>query len=81
VNTTIAIPSIVAAAVTLACSLISLRILRDEREEARKPSTWEDVQRIRELLFAVDKRANLVAWLTVGSAVLTLAAALLVLAA
>ncbi|QPP07565.1 hypothetical protein G4Z16_15520 [Streptomyces bathyalis] len=70
-----AVLAVIAGALGFVVAVIALTALTRQRKEAQQPSTVADVTRIRELLFAVDRRAQWVAWLTLVNAVVTLVAA------
>lgn len=68
---------IAAAVLAVVAAVIILVSIHRQVAEARKPVTWGDVGRIRELALAVDGRARWVAWLTVANAVLGFLGALM----
>ncbi|MCZ1006346.1 hypothetical protein [Streptomyces lydicus] len=71
---------IAAAVLAVVAAAIVLVSLHRQAAESRKPATWGDVERIRELALSVDGRARWVAWLTVANAVLGFIGALMALA-
>ncbi|MHC3391311.1 hypothetical protein ACLQ2E_17925 [Streptomyces lavendulocolor] len=71
-KTVIVLLGIAAAAAALVAGALALAGLRKQAVEASKPSTWGDIEQIRQLALAVDGRTRWVAWLTVINAVLSL---------
>lgn len=68
---------IAAAVLAVVAAVIVLVSLRRQAAEARKLTSWDDVERIRELAFTVDGRARWVAWLTVANALVGFLGALM----
>jgi hypothetical protein len=75
----IIIVGIAAALAAVAVAVLGLISLREQAREAKRPATWDDVARIRELVLGVDRRAAWVAWLTTVNALLGLLVAAAVL--
>ncbi|MCP9209297.1 hypothetical protein [Streptomyces cucumeris] len=68
--------AIVAALIALVAAVLGVLSVRDQRREAARPSTWNDVAEVRKLALGVDKRTQWIAWLTLVNALVSAALAL-----